>query len=149
MTLHHLNNWKQYLTNDDYNYLIQFVENIKNNIHNDKMIILSGPSRSGKSTLKNDIQQYLSDVICGPMMMSGEIIYNENIKKLGLFSGIDEIRNSKKTNTAIINLIKYKQSLLADTNNIERVNNKLLEFSKIIKMEHVFYTVEDFNPHSG
>lgn len=138
MALHHLDNWKQYLTNEDYNYLIQFVENIKNNVSNDKMIILSGPSRTGKSTLKNDIQQYLGDEICGPMMMSGEIIYNENIKKLGFFYGIDEIGSSKKNNIAIINLIKYKQSLLADTNNIERVNNKLLEFSKIIKMEHVF-----------
>uniref|UniRef100_A0A6C0DKF0 Uncharacterized protein n=1 Tax=viral metagenome TaxID=1070528 RepID=A0A6C0DKF0_9ZZZZ len=138
MALHHLDNWKQYLTNDDYNYLIQFVENIKNNISNDKMIILSGPARTGKSTLKNDIQEYLSDEICGGMPMSGDIIYFENIKKLGFFCGIDEIRTSKKTNTAIINLIKYKQSLLADTNNIERVNIKLLEFSKIIKMEHVF-----------
>uniref|UniRef100_A0A6C0LHB7 Uncharacterized protein n=1 Tax=viral metagenome TaxID=1070528 RepID=A0A6C0LHB7_9ZZZZ len=138
MALHHLDNWKQYLTNDDYNYLIQFVENIKNNISNDKMIILSGPARTGKSTLKNDIQEYLSDEICGGMPMSGDIIYFENIKKLGFFCGIDEIRTSKKTNTAIINLIKYKQSLLADTNNIERVNIKFLEFSKIIKMEYVF-----------
>jgi len=140
MTLHHLNNWNQYLTNDDYNYLIQFVENIKNNIPNDKMIILYGPGRTGKTTLKNDIQEYLGDETCGPMMMMmpGEIIYNENIKKLGLFCGIDEIRRSKKNNIAIINLIKYKQSLLAETNNIERVNNKLLEFSKIIKMEHIF-----------
>jgi ABC-type lipoprotein export system ATPase subunit len=138
MALHHLDNWKQYLTNDDYNYLIQFVENIKNNISNDKMIILSGPARTGKSTLKNDIQEYLSDEICGGMPMSGDIIYFENIKKLGFFCGIDDIRSSKKTNTAIINLINYKQSLLADTNNIERVNIKLLEFSKIIKMEHVF-----------
>ena len=102
------------------------------------MIILSGPSRTGKSTLKNDIQQYLGDESCGNMMMSGEIIYNENIKKLGLFSGIDEIRSSKKMNTAIINLIKYKQSFIADTNNIKRVNCKLLEFSKIITMDHIF-----------
>jgi tRNA uridine 5-carbamoylmethylation protein Kti12 len=140
MEVHHLDNWKQYLTNDDYNYLIQFVENVKNNISNDKMIILSGPPRSGKSTLKNDIQQYLGNEICCniPMYHPGEIIYNENIKKLGFFCGIDEIRRSKKTNTAIINLIKYKQSFLADTNYIEKVNNKLLEFSKIINMEHVF-----------
>lgn len=140
MAQHYLENWKQYLTIEDYNYLIQFVENIKKNIPNDKMIILSGPSRTGKSTLKNDIQKYLGDEICGPMMvmMPGEIIYNENIKKLGLFCGIDEIRRSKKNNIAIINLIKYKQSLLADTNHIESVNNKLLEFSKIIKMDHVF-----------
>ena len=39
-----------------YNYLIQYVENIKNNIQNDKMIILSGPGRTGKSTLEKDIR---------------------------------------------------------------------------------------------
>ena len=32
MSLHYLNNWKQYLTDDDYNYLLQYVENIKNNL---------------------------------------------------------------------------------------------------------------------
>ena len=141
MELHHLDNWKQYLTNDDYNYLIQFVENIKNNISNDKMIILSGPARTGKSTLKNDIQEYLGNEICGPTVIFslGEMIYNnENIRKLLFLCGIDEICNSKKTNRAIINLIKYKQSFLADTNYIETVNTNLLEFSKIIKLEHVF-----------
>jgi ABC-type dipeptide/oligopeptide/nickel transport system ATPase subunit len=138
MALHHLYNWKQYLTDDDYNYLVQYIENIKNNIPNDKMIILSGPSRTGKSTLKNDIQTYLGSDNCGTYMMSGEIIYNENIKKLGFFCGIDEICSSKKNNIAIINLIKYKQSFIADTNHIERVNHNLLEFSKIIHMEYIF-----------
>ena len=38
----------------------------------------------------------------------------------------------------VINLIKYNQSLVSETNNIERVNNKLLEFSKIINMDHIF-----------
>ena len=138
MALHHLDNWKQYLTNDDYNYLIQYIENIKNNISNDKMIILYGPSKTGKSTLIKDIQKYLGHELCGKFMLSGEIIYNENIKKLGFFSEIDEIYSSKKNNIAIINLIKYKQSLISVTNNIERVNNKLLEFSKIINMNHIF-----------
>lgn len=138
MEQHHLDNWKQYLTNEDYNYLIQYVENIKNNIQNDKMIILFGPGRSGKSTLKNDIHTYLGDEFCGTYMMSGEIIYSENIKKIGFFCGIDEIHNSKKKNRAIINLIKYKQSFIADTNHIESVNNNLLEYCKIIRMEHIF-----------
>jgi adenylylsulfate kinase-like enzyme len=138
MIIHYLDNWKQYLTDNDYNYLIQYVENIKNNIPNEKMIILSGPGKTGKTTLKNDIQTYLGDELCGIYMMSGEMIYSENIKKLGFFCGIDEIHRSKKNNIAIINLIKYKQSFISETNNIERVNNKLLEFSKIIKMDHIF-----------
>ena len=138
MTAHYLDTWKQYLAEDDYSYLIQYVENVKNDISNDKMIILSGEGRTGKSRLKNNIQTYLGDEKCGDFMISGEIIYNENIKKLGLFCGIDEIYSSKKNNNAIINLIKYKQSFIADTIRIEKVKSKLLEHSRIIKMTHVF-----------
>jgi len=138
MTGHYLEAWKQYLAEDDYSYLIQYVENVKNDISNDKMIILSGEGRTGKTTLKNNIQTYLGDEKCGDFMISGEIIYNENIKKLGLFCGIDDIYSSKKNNNAIINLIKYKQSFIADTIRIEKVKSKLLEHSRIIKMTHVF-----------
>jgi hypothetical protein len=139
MTTHYLDNWKQYLTNDDYNYLIQYVENIKNNIQNDKMIILSGPGRTGKSTLERDIRTYLGDENCDAFLcMSCDFIYNETIKPLGFFCGIDSISRSKKTNQAIINFIKYKQSFIASTIHIESVNNKLLEHSKIINMTHIF-----------
>jgi tRNA uridine 5-carbamoylmethylation protein Kti12 len=102
------------------------------------MIILSGYPRTGKSTLKNDICNYLGHELCGEFPMSGETIYNENIKRLGLFCGIDEISRSKKNNRAIINFIKYKQSLIVDTNYIERVNEKLMDHCRVISMEHVF-----------
>jgi len=133
-----MDNWKQYLTIEDYSYLIQYIENIKHGISNDKMIILSGKSRTGKSTLKKNIASYLGDELCGNYLMSGEFIYHETIKPLGFFCGIDEISSSKKNNQAIVNFIKYKQSFIADTNNIEKVNKKLLEYSKIIIMTHEF-----------
>lgn len=138
MVANNIDNWEQYLTHEDYAYLIQYIENIKNGISNDKMIILSGPSRTGKSTLKKNIISYLSDELCGEYLMSCDFIYNETIKPLVFFCGIDEISSRKKTNQAVINFIKYKQSFIADTNNVERVNNKLLEHSKIIMMTHVF-----------
>ena len=31
MTQHYLDNWKQYITDDDYNYLIRYIEHIKHN----------------------------------------------------------------------------------------------------------------------
>jgi predicted AAA+ superfamily ATPase len=138
MVSNEINSWEQYLTNEDYMYLVKYIENIKNNISNDKMIIFAGPGRCGKSTLKKNIASYLGDEMCGVYCMSGDIIYDETIKPLGFFNGIDEISKSKKNNQAIINFIKYKQSFIADTNNIERVNNKLLEYSKIITMTHIF-----------
>ena len=136
---HYLDSWKQYLIEDDYNFLIQYIENIKHNILNDKIIILSGPGRTGKSTLINDIQIYLGDEYCGTYMLSGEIIYSKNIKRLVIFCEIDEVHySSKKTNNAIINLIAYKQSLISVTNNIEKVNHELIKHSKIIQMNHIF-----------
>jgi len=138
MVSNEIKNWEQYLTYEDYVFLVQYIENIKNGISNDKIIILAGPGRSGKSTLKKNIISYLGDEMCGVYCMSGDLIYLETIKPLGFFCGIDEISTSKKNNRAIINFIKYKQSFIADTNNIERVNNKLLEHSKIIMMTHIF-----------
>lgn len=138
MTQHRLHEWKNYLGDEDYEYLIEYIENVKQNISNDKMIILSGQARTGKTSLIRDIKAYLGDETCEYFTMSGELIYLENIKKLGFFCGIDEIAKSKKNNRAIINLIKYKQSLIAETINVENVNKELLKYSKIIKMEHIF-----------
>lgn len=138
MAQHQLDNWKQYLSEDDYSYLIKYIENIKHNIPNDKMIILYGPGGSGKTSLKIDIQKYLGNDTCENYKMSGDIIYNENIKKLGFICLMEEPKISKKNNRAIINLIKYKQSFIADTCVIERVNINLLEFSRIIELNHIF-----------
>ena len=108
MAQHPLYNWKQYLTDDDYNYLIQFVENVKNNIPNDKMLILSGPGRTGKSTLMDNINFYLDFDLCrwDFHTSGGELIYAETIKPLLFFECIDERFHSKQNIRAIINFIK-------------------------------------------
>ena len=69
-----IDSWKQYLTSEDYAYLFQYIENIKNGISNDKMIILAGPGRTGKSTLIKNISSYLGDELCRNYPMSGEFI---------------------------------------------------------------------------
>jgi DNA helicase TIP49 (TBP-interacting protein) len=135
MSDYFLDNWKQYLSSEDYNYLVTFIENIKNGIVNEKMIILYGAGRTGKTTLKNNITSYLGNDVCGNYIMSGSIIYEENIKKLIV---LDEIYNKSIHNQAIINLIKYKQSIISVINNIEKVNKKLLEYSYVIYMNHKF-----------
>ena len=143
MTQHELNSWSQYLTADDYDFLIKYVENVKTGIPNDKMIVLAGPARTGKTTLQNDIKFHLN--YSGiqmwdqwPVRSAGDVIYNENIRRLGFFTGIDEIYRSKKSNQAIINFIKFKQSFIADTNNADKISNVLLNHIRIIHMTHVF-----------
>jgi predicted AAA+ superfamily ATPase len=147
MTAHELDNWRRYLSEDDYTYLIQYIENIKNDIPNDKMIILSGPSRTGKSTLMNDIQIYLGRDLWGYSYPSCEIINNKHIPRLVLFPEISPVTLGKytKDTRAIINLIKYKQSFLTATNFIDKINRTLSEYCRAINMEHVFPSHELFN----
>jgi MoxR-like ATPase len=150
MTNHSLHSWSQYLKQDDYDYLIQYIENVKNNIPNDKMIILSGKGGNGKTTLIEDIRKYLGEeffkgvsIMCSYESFINDIIYCENIKQK-LVSLNDEIscltergyRYNKVK--AVINFIKYNQSMITMTNQIEKVNEKILEYSRVITMEHVF-----------
>jgi hypothetical protein len=143
MTQHQLNSWMQYLKADDYDFLIKYVENVKDGTPNNKMIVLAGPGKTGKTTLQNDIKSYLN--LLGeelweqwPVRSVGDAIYNENIRRLGFLTGIDEIYRSKKSNQAIVNFIKFKQSFIGDTLYIDKINNILLDHIRIIHMTHVF-----------
>jgi hypothetical protein len=80
----------------------------------------------------------LGEELCGECPISGDLIYNENIKRLGFFCGIDEIDKAKKNVPAILNFIKYKQSFIADTLDIDRVDERFLDYSRVISMAHVF-----------
>lgn len=127
--------WRDLLLPGDFDYLIRFIENVKNCKPNDKMIIIhSGRKLVGKpGTLKSEIISYLGKELCGTYFMSGEIIYNENIKRLAFLSGLDEV--PYRTNNAIVNLIKYKQSFIADTDHVDRIDKRLVQFSHIILID--------------
>ena len=128
--------WRDLLSPADFDYLVGFIENVKNNKPNDKMMIIhSGPKLIGKpGTLKTEIITYLGRELCGTYFMSGEIIYNENIKRLAFLSGLDEV--PYRTNNAIINLIKYRQSCIADTNYVDRIDHRLFQCSHVIFLRH-------------
>ena len=138
MTTHFLESWSQYLPAEDYKFLIQYVENVKNGIPNDVMIILYGDGRTGKSTLMRQIGEYLGNVLSGTMMTSGELIYSKYIPQLGFLNGLEGTSTSKKTSYAIANLIKYKQSFIAAVNNIGTIHPLLQMHSRVIYMTHVF-----------
>jgi DNA helicase TIP49 (TBP-interacting protein) len=137
MTSHFLSNWQQCLSAEDYEFLVTYVDNIKNGILNDKMIIFVGPARTGKTTLKKAIVDYLGNELCAKYIMSGTIIYEPNIKKLVVF---DDISINKDHVNAIINLIKYKQSIIGDITDINRymAYKDLVPYSKIIELKHIF-----------
>lgn len=55
--------WKNYLELKDYEYLSQFIENIKNDIPNkNNSILLVGIEKTGKSKLVSEIKSYLTGI---------------------------------------------------------------------------------------
>jgi Cdc6-like AAA superfamily ATPase len=139
MSTHVLQPWSQYLSADAYELLICYVENVKNGIPNDHMLILCGPGRTGKTVLMNEVTEYLGDDVCGPVPVSmKDIIFSEHIQRLGLLEGLEEMYGSKKTVNAIVNLIRYKQSFIAAICDLDKVPQKILEHSQVIHMTHVF-----------
>jgi uridine kinase len=102
------------------------------------MIILSGPGRSGKSTMIRDIVDFVGKNECAMYYADDEAkgaIYQPLYK---LWAEPDIAHTRKKYTQLLVNLIDYNQSMISATNCIENVNDRLLEKSRIIQMEHVF-----------
>jgi len=142
-TLNAFQNWQQYLQQADFEYLIQYIENIKNGIPNHEMIILLGPGCNGKSTLIEEIQTHLGDQLF-EFHDVRELIYEENIKPLiflqeGILLNTNRnYRRIKNFPNAVINFINYGVSFIIETNHLDTINTRILEHSRIIEMTHIF-----------
>jgi tRNA uridine 5-carbamoylmethylation protein Kti12 len=139
-----LEDWFQYLNQEDFEYLIQYIENIKNGIPNDKMIILFGYGCNGKSTLIDEINSHLGDELCGHEWDVSELICHENIKPLiFIHEGLlDRTNHNYKRNLnlahSLKHLIKLGISFIIAVNRLDLINTKILEHSRIIEMIHRF-----------
>ncbi len=143
-----LHQWVSYLNGEDFAYLIQYIENIKNGVPNDKMIILLGPPATGKSTLMNEIRTYLGDDFCGEEYRINELIAEENIKPLIflpegiLHNTVKYAKHKYNTNrimvNSIVNFIKFGVSFIIAANDIDTINTQIIENSRIIMMNHQF-----------
>ena len=132
---HILDNWKQYLIEEDFEYLINYVENCKNNLPNNKLLILLGSGGNGKSTLIKEISNYIGNENFRQCDTNGSA-FLEPIVKLIHIPAIDEYTN--KYIQQLKNVIQYGQSIIAETYNNENINKKLLDCVRVIKMEHKF-----------
>lgn len=135
--------WNQYLSDEDCYYLIQYVENVKNGISNDKMVILSGVNDIGIYTIKKDIKTYLGGDLVGMQLKVEDILSSDTIRKLLFITEMDDICThtlfsyKKRMNQSLINLIKYKQSFIAITGDHKKVNSKLKEHCRILQVKKV------------
>ena len=141
-TLNAFQHWQQYLQQGDFEYLIQYIENVKNGIPNDRMIILLGPSMTGKTTLIDEIGTHLGDELFGLCPVYA-LIYQENIKPfIRLYDFIHntnrKYRGIKNFPNALINFINYGVSFIIEANHLDTVNERILQHSRIIEMTHIF-----------
>ena len=118
--------FKNYMQNDYYNYLYEYVENIKNNIKNEKIIIIVGTGRSSITTIINDIVKYIGEDYC-----SRNIFENSNNHNKLLILDL-EINN--KNIITLKNLINNNISIIGTSYNITEINESLNEISKIISI---------------
>jgi len=134
--VHTLDHWKQFLTcEEDFNYLIQFVENAKNKLPNQVMLLLAGPGGTGKSTLIDEIKKYLGSQHWGISDTYGSAFLQPVVQVIEI-PGIDDY--NKKYVQQLRNSIYFGQSVIAATNEPDKINKDILKSSRIIKMEYVF-----------
>lgn len=158
---YYLHRWKKYLASDDYMYLIQFVDNIRLGVQNDKMVILCGPSGTGKTSLQDDIYNYLVNDVWGdsnqdeilPEKEKIDYIIHDTtnsysclkIRQKFIFYFISDNNFFPRKNNKMFNVIlgsSWFKSKIAVTLDIKKVNKELLDISKIIKMEHDFTSLD-------
>ena len=129
--------WSQYLSEKDFNYLIQFIENLDKMVKNDKILILTGKPRTGKTTLINQIKKCIGiEHFHDNKYLNGEMFFEPS--KLALhICGIEEYPE-KVYIIALQNFLKNNISIITDTNSIEKIAPEILEKSYIIEMTHIF-----------
>ena len=132
-----LETWKTYLNDTDYEFLLNFVNNMENNIPNDKILILDGKSGTGKTTIINEIKNKIGTRnFHENNFIEGEFFFKE--KKLGLhICGIHEYQNNKYLEI-IKNIFESNISIISDTNCSENIHPEILQNSYVITMQHCF-----------
>jgi predicted AAA+ superfamily ATPase len=56
-----LDQWKPYMEASDFQKLYAYLERANNNLPNDTILLIIGPARSGKSTLFNQIVEFIGE----------------------------------------------------------------------------------------
>lgn len=134
--MHFLERWKPYLTVNDFNFISQFVENVRIGAPNyPRLLILSGPGRTGKTMLQEDIQLYLGTSMCQTSGNVDEMLNRRGgVKPMVFLHGID----SCDCINTLCNILRYGQSIIAETNRYERIHQDIVQMAEVIQMTHVF-----------
>ena len=124
------------LEDEDYTYLVEYIRNILNGFDNEKMILLVGKERTGKSFLMREIKSIIGAGNCKDNEELYNILYTPS-KPLVLLDGYLESYNLKNT-TLLNNLIQYRQSIISSVRSVDRISTELLANCRVIYLSHEF-----------
>ena len=126
-----------YLSNNEQDQLSEFINHAANNLKNDKMIILLGSGKNGKTSLMNEIKRHLNDesLYCVRLNL-GDFLNKPHRKMVFLDDGW--LCRSKDTCTLKYLLTNKTENIIATANTLTGIDDGLLEKSIIIRMKHVF-----------
>jgi len=139
MKKHILHSWKQYLSKSDYKTIIQFVENAKKRLPNEKILMLSGTGKNGKTVLMNEIMFYIGIQDCYECNEPRYAVFKDSTKNNFIIHGGIEVFKPNEDNTKqLLNLVDKKCSIICDTNNLDLVESNIFDKAIIINMKHIF-----------
>lgn len=137
---HHFSDWRSYLSEYGYNTLIKYVENIKNDIKNDTILLLTGEGPTGKTTLKRAIVDYIGEDNCTHQDIEN-INFHVPFKSLVVFDSIlIDGNTTRKKIQGIKNFTLFNLNgvyIHPDLHDLPR-ELSLLQYFSIIEMNHIF-----------
>ncbi len=148
-SLNPVNNWKQYLNNIDYEFLMNFVENTKNGIKHDQMVILLGSGTNGKTTLINQIINYIGPNACQYLIKKNTNHNGET--KLFVKKDDDTVNKYSSIIKEILSNDPYyvnntnNANIIGAINTLDNIDMGLAKRIKVIHMTHTFGQLACYN----
>ena len=125
-----------YLTEDQQDHILNFINNAKNGIKNDKMIILICSGKNGKTSLMNEIKREL-DSYCDNFTLRNLI--NNPTRKMIILDNDNLFRMRVSEQEILYYLIcDRKENIIATTNSLKSIPDYILDHSLVIHMKHTF-----------
>ena len=125
--------WSSYLIEKDYNYFLSFTYNLKNNISNDKILILHGLPRTGKTTLIKEMKKIVGEEhFHNNSFLEGEKFFQPRKRAIHI-CGIQQYQEKKYVDS-IKTMFQMEISIISDTNYLHNVQQEILDNAYVIHM---------------
>lgn len=127
--------WSSYIGEEDINYLREFFSRANNYLPNDKILIIVGDERTGKTTLISQLIEELGETNVASI---SDFKLSAPLPKLFIINEQCKGKN-KRLNQSVNNLIVFKQSMVYVGRFWKGVfNNDIMDNSYTIQMTHKF-----------